>query len=341
MKAFIRSTGSFLPERVVTNEEIAPTLGLAAEDIVKASGIQRRRWAEPGTAVSSLAAEALRQALTDGAIEPESIDYLIFGTMTPDRQIPGSGPAVQQALGLPEVPCLDIRQACCNALYALQVAKGLVSSGAARRVAICLAEVQSAYLDLTPKSGTISMLFGDGAAALIVDGVNEEEGNAAPAGAIEIIDVFIGTNGSYVDDLGIRCPGTVTGTAASHPAADFGADYLPRMNGQSVILQATRRIVAACKTVLQRNQLTVSDVGWIVPHQANANLLTQVAQKLGVEHRHRVVEVLVESGNTSSASMGLALDTLLRSGQAQSGEYLLFPAFGAGFTWGAALGRVV
>jgi 3-oxoacyl-[acyl-carrier-protein] synthase-3 len=339
MKAFIRGTGAFLPERVVTNEEISPLLGLAPEDIVKSCGIVRRRWAEPGTAVSSLAAAALRQALTDSAIEPESIDYLIFGTMTPDRRIPGSGPAVQHEVGLPEIPCVDIRQACCNALYALQLAKGLILSNAARRVAICLGEVQSAYLDLSPASGTISMLFGDGAAAIIVDGVGDDE--TAPDGAIEIIDVLLATNGTYVDDLGIRCPGTLTGTVATHPAAEFAADYRPRMNGQSVILQATRRIVAASKAVLERNQLSVADVGWIVPHQANTNLLTQVAQKLGVAHKHRVVEVLVESGNTSSASMGIALDTLVRSGQTQAGEYLLFPAFGAGFTWGAGLGRRV
>lgn len=334
MKAFVRGTGAFVPPRVVTNEEIGPDLGLTPEDIFKSSGIQRRRWAEPGTAVSSLAAEALRLALADAKTEPTEIDYLIFGTMTPDRFIPGTGPAVQQALGLPEIPCVDIRQACCNALYALQLARALVVSGAARRVAICLAEVQSAFLDLSPASGTLSMLFGDGASALIVGG---EEENAS--GGYEIIDVFLSTNGTYVDDLGIRCPGTGVGTAQSHSPAEFAADYSPRMNGQSVILQATRRIVAACKTVLERNQLAVADVGWIVPHQANTNLLQQVAKKLSFTAEDRVINTLADYGNTSSASMGIALDTLHRTGSVEDGEFLLLPAFGAGFTWGAGLLR--
>jgi 3-oxoacyl-[acyl-carrier-protein] synthase-3 len=334
MKAFIRGTGAYLPPRVVTNEEIAPQLGLNPEDIVKGSGIERRRWAEPGTPVSALATEALRLALTDAAVEPPEIDYLIFGTMTPDRFIPGSGPAVQQALGLAEVPCVDIRQACCNAIYGLQLAKALVTSGAAKCVALCLGEVQSAFLDLSPASGTLSMLFGDGAAAMIITG-----GETAPAGSIEIVDVLTATNGSYVDDLGMRCPGTMTGTSQSHPAADFAADYLPRMNGQSVILQATRRIVAACQSVLERNQLTAADVGWIVPHQANTNLLQQVAKKLRFADGDRVINTLADYGNTSSASMGIALDVLRRQGRMQDQEYLLLPAFGAGFSWGAALCR--
>lgn len=339
MKAFIRGTGSFLPERVVPNEEIAGTLGLTPEDITKASGIERRRWAEPGTAASTLATEALRAALASAAVDPAAVDYLIFGTMTPDRFIPGSGPSVQNALGLGEIPCVDIRQACCNALYALQLARALVTSGSARCVAICLAEVQSAFLDMSPASGTISMLFGDGASAMIVTG---EDDGSEPVGAIEIVDVFLGTNGAYVDDLGMRCPGTATGTATSHPRADFAADYLPRMNGQSVILQATRRIVAGCKTVLERNQLDVANVEWIVPHQANTNLLNQVAQKLKFPRpADRVINTLEDYGNTSSASMGIALDTLSRSGQMQSMDHILLPAFGAGFSWGAGLGRVV
>src|SRR6185295_19734166 len=121
MKAFIRGTGAYLPPRVVTNEEIAPRLGLAPEDIVKGAGIERRRWVEPGTPVSALATDALRQAIVDARVEATAIDHLIFGTMTPDRFIPGTGPAVQQSLGLAEIPCVDIRQACCNALYGLQL----------------------------------------------------------------------------------------------------------------------------------------------------------------------------------------------------------------------------
>jgi 3-oxoacyl-[acyl-carrier-protein] synthase III len=333
LNPFITGSGSYLPEGIVTNDEIADRLGLTPEQIFKSSGIRSRRWAAPGTATSSLAAGALRIALEDAALTVDKIDYLLFGTMTPDRLIPGSAAPMQSALGLQEIPCLDIRAACCNALYALDLARALVRAGTAANVAICLAEVQSPFLDLSSQAGTLSMLFGDGAAALIVSG---EKSDAA----LEIVDVLMATNGQYVDDLGIRCPGTEFGTAYTHPASENAADYAPRMNGQSVIVQASRRMVAACHALLERNQLSPRDIRWVVPHQANKNLLAQVARGLGLfQPECEVVSVLEELGNTSSASMGIALDTLRRAKKIKPGDYLLLPAFAAGFTWGAALCR--
>jgi 3-oxoacyl-[acyl-carrier-protein] synthase-3 len=347
----------YVPERVFSNEEIAARLGLTSEQIFKSSGIRRRRWADEGTRTSELAAHALRSALEDAGLEAKDVDYLLFGTMTPDRLIPGSAPAVQNELGLRGIPCLDIRATCCNALYGLQVARALVQSGAARHVAICLAEIQSAWLDLSPASGTISMLFGDGASALLVsaeDAFDEDKG-----AALEILDVLLATDGSYVDDLGIRCPGTEFGVRSSHAATAAPeanetetneteanetkasvSDTYARMVGQSVILQASRKMVSACNAVLARNNLALNEVAWVVPHQANANLLAQVARGLRFPAEwNGLVSVLEEFGNTSSASMGLALDSLRRSGRISAGDYLLLPAFGAGFTWGAGLCR--
>lgn len=339
MSAFITGTGSYLPEGVVTNEEIAARLGLDPEQIFKSSGIRRRRWATTGTTTSSLAAAALRLAIEDADLNIDQIDYLLFGTMTPDRLIPGSAAAIQSALGLREIPCLDIRAACCNALYGLDLARALVLTGSATKVAVCLAEVQSPFLDLSNEAGTLSMLFGDGAAALVVS--NQPSVSASSDHPnLEVIDVLLATNGQYVDDLGIRCPGTEFGTASTHPAEEYLEDYAPRMNGQSVILQASRRMVSACRNLLERNQLTAKDVRWLVPHQANANLLAQVARGLGLSQPEcEVVSVLEDLGNTSSASMGIALDSLRRAKRIKPDEYLLLPAFAAGFTWGAALCR--
>jgi 3-oxoacyl-[acyl-carrier-protein] synthase-3 len=331
VQAYITGSGTFVPDPVITNEEIAERLGLEAEQIFKSSGIRRRRWAAKGTTTSSLAANALGLALEDAGLKSEDVDYLLFGTMTPDRFIPGSSPAVQKALSLREIPCLDIRATCCNALYSLQLASALIASGTAKHVAICLAEIQSAFLDLSPEAGTTSMLFGDGASALIVSGESKE-------GALRILDIHLATDGTYVDDLGIRCPGTEFGTTRSYESAEHAIDYSARMVGQSVILQASRKIVAACQTVLQRNNLQATDVRWMVPHQANANLLAQVARGLRFPtDQGGVISVLEDYGNTSSASMGIALDTLRRSGHIQTGERILLPAFGAGFTWGAGL----
>ena len=331
MSAYIIGSGVCLPDRVVTNEELAAKLGLEPERIHKSSGIKRRRWADPKALTSTLAACALEHALADAKINADQIDYLLFGTMTPDRFIPGSASAVQTNVGLREIPCLDIRAACCNSLYGLQLARALILSSAASHVAICTAEIQSRHLDLSPESAAMSMLFGDGASALIV--------SAAPGpNAIEILDVHLSTDGALRDDLGIRCPGTEFGTAPALGETS-AADFVPRMNGQSVILQASRRIVAASRTLLERNQLTTRDIRWIVPHQANANLLAQIARGLEFSPTDRVVSVIEDFGNTSSASMGIALDFLRRTGRIERGDYLLLPAFAAGFTWGTALGR--
>lgn len=333
MSAFVRGSGAHLPERAVTNEELAPRLGVEPERIFKACGIRSRRWAAPGETAGSLAARALRAALADASLEAPDVDYLLFGTMTPDRFIPGSSYAVQRELGLGEIPCLDIRATCCNALYGLHLARALVASGAARNVALCLAEVQSPWLQLKPEAGNISMLFGDGASALVVSG------ERAP-GSLEILDVLLASNGAFVDDLGVRRPGTEFGAGLDEAGGDGArADFFPRMNGQSVILQASRKMVAACRAVLERNGVGAGEVRWVVPHQANANLLAQVARGLGFRREGGVVSVLEQYGNTSSASMGIALDTLRRSGGVGGGDLLLLPAFGAGFTWGAGLCR--
>ena len=334
MKAYIVGTGMSVPDGVVTNEEIAESLGLEAAQIFKSSGIRRRRWAEAGMTTSSLGSAALGLALEDARLEKRDVDYLLFGTMTPDRFIPGSAPSVQKSLGLGEIPCLDIRGTCCNALYGLQLARALVASGTARNVAICLAEIQSAWLDISPASGTTSMLFGDGASALIVSGEHVD-------GSLEIIDIMLATDGSFVDDLGIRSPGTeFRTTRACESNAEQAVDFNPRMVGQSVIINASRKITAACQSVLKRHDLTPDGVRWMVPHQANANLLAHVARGLRFPTEGGgVVTVLEDYGNTSSASMGMALDTLRRSGRIEAGDYLLLPAFGAGFTWGAGLCR--
>lgn len=329
MPAYITGIGAKVPENVVTNEEIAPKLGLSPEQIFKSSGIRRRRWASPNDKTSDLAIEAAQLAMADAGVPGEEIEYLVFGTMTPDRFIPGTAASVQSKLQLREIPCLDIRAACSNALYGLQLAKALIDSGQAKVVLLCFAEIQSTMLELSENAGTISMLFGDGASGLIVSGTPGKN-------SLEIIDVYTAANGNYIDDLGIRGPGTEFGNTVSDASRK---DFFPRMNGQSVILNASRKIVAACNLLLQRNSLAVTDIKWIVPHQANYNLLVQIGRALRFPLEH-IVSVLEDYGNTSSASMGLALQSLAGSGSLRQGDYVLLPAFAAGFNWGAALCKV-
>lgn len=330
MNAYIVATGSYLPQHRISNEELAGRLGLSPEQIFRSSGIRQRWWAEPGTATSSLAAQALLCALHSARLDPQEIDYLILGTMTPDRFVPGSSPSVQRLAGLRQIPCLDIRATCCNPLYGMELASALIAAHRASCVALCLADLQSPWLDLAPDAGNVSMLFGDGASAMILAGHKQDQ-------AIRIRDVFTATDGSHVDDLGVRCPGTEFGNRLKKEGPQ-PCDFRPRMAGQKVLLRARRSMMAACQTVLQRNQLTIEDVRWVVPHQANGNLLAYLARSLGLPHDgDQLVSVIESTANTSSASMGIALDSLRRSGRIRPGDTLLMPAFGAGFTWGAAL----
>jgi 3-oxoacyl-[acyl-carrier-protein] synthase-3 len=332
MQAYITGSGIYLPQKIVTNEDIAKHLAIEPDVIFKQSGIRRRRWVSPNETTSGLASGALNLALKDAELLPEAIDYLLLGTMTPDRFIPGSASAVQKEIGLREIPCLDIRATCCNALYGLQIASALVSSGMANTVAICLSEIQSKWLDLSPQAGGISMLFGDGASALIVSSKQKES-------SLQVLDILLATDGNYIDDLGIRSPGSEFGVSQGN-TIPIESDFKPRMNGKSVILQASRKITEICKSVLELNNFTVNDVRWLVPHQANSNLLSLIARNLNFPVEN-VVSVLEDYGNTSSASMGIALDYLRHSNQIQIGDLLLLPAFGAGFTWGTGLCRAL
>lgn len=329
MSAYIIGTGISLPERVVTNEELSESLGLESEFIFRMSGIQRRRFADPQTKTSDLASKAIENAIESSNSVLSDIDYLLVGTMTPDRFVPGCAPAIQKNLGLRQIPSLDIRATCCNALYALQIAKALVETNVAQTVAIGLAEIQSRSLKYTPKSGTLSMLFGDGASAIIVSSKPKKN-------VFRIVDVLLFTEGENIDDLGVRSPGT---EFDSFPQSNDD-DFYPRMNGPVVIINATRKLTDVCQILLKRNNIDTSEVDWVVPHQANAKLLSVVTNNLGIQSE-KVITVLEDFANTSSASLGIALDTLRKDHTLKTGDHILLPAFAAGFTWGAALAEVI
>jgi 3-oxoacyl-[acyl-carrier-protein] synthase III len=322
--SYIISTGSYLPNRVVTNDELGEMFEVVPSSIEKKSGIEERRWADKTEKTSDLAVRALLDSLSRRNLNPEAVSYLLVGTMSPDRFIPGCAPSIQAAAGLRQIPALDIRAGCCNLLYALQLADALLRCSKQGLVAITLAEIQSRYLSFAPEDAYLSMLFGDGAASMIV--ASEEE-----SGALEILDILLETDGRFVNDLGVASPGT-----------EFESNSLsrPQMNGLGVISAAKRRLTATCREVLSRNELTIADIDWMVPHQANANLLRIIIDDLGFPDE-RLIKVLSTTGNTSSASMGIALHSLTQRSELKSNDLVLLAGFGTGFTWGAGLCRVV
>jgi 3-oxoacyl-[acyl-carrier-protein] synthase III len=327
MSCYITACGAALPERIVTNEELALMLGVSPDWITANSGIRERRWVEANQTASDLATAAVCNALRHANLPAQAIDYLIGGTLSPDYQVPGIAPLVQRKLsGCRLIPALDVRVGCAALLYSLQIARGLIASNAANTVVCFGAEAQSKGLDLTPRSAELSMLFGDGAGAMVV---SQQPSNLL---SLRVDDVWLATDGNFAEELSVRAPGTGNGARWwDETQPDL---FLPMMNGRTVILHAVRKLTEAIFAVLDRNRLLLDQIDVIVPHQANLNLLRALGKKLAIND-DRIVVNLDRYGNTCGASAFLALhdaQLLLRPG-----ARALILTFGAGFTWGAAL----
>ncbi|HSE98091.1 MAG TPA: ketoacyl-ACP synthase III [Blastocatellia bacterium] len=335
MECYITGYGSALPDRRVTNAELAPLLSITPEQIEAGSGIRERRWVLPDQSASDLAVEAVECALQSAGCGPEKIDYLIGCTLSPDYQVPGIAPIVQRKLGrCPPVPAVDLRVGCAAILYSLQLARGMIESGSVRRIVCFGSEAQSKGLDLNPRSAELSMLFGDGAGAVVMCREPNSSGTV-----IRIEDVLIATDGSFAEELGVRGPGTANGPRWLDPDGAESDLYRPSMNGRSVILHAVRKLADAATQITARNGVTMNQVDLVIPHQANLNLLRSLATRLSIPVA-RIITNVQRYGNTSGASAFIALCEAEREGQLRSGHRVLIMAFGAGFTWGAALCQV-
>jgi 3-oxoacyl-[acyl-carrier-protein] synthase III len=269
----------------------------------------------------------VKNALMNSTLKAEEIDYLIGGTLSPDYQIPGIAPLVQRKLeGCRIIPALDIRAGCASILYSLQIASGLIASKAAKNICCFAAEAQSKGLDLNPRSAEISMLFGDGAGAIIISDQPKDEMS------LRLDDVLIETDGNFAEDICLRAPGTANGTRWM----DSDAQIFPQMNGRTVILHAVRKLSEAAQTMLARNEISLDEIDLIVPHQANLNLLKTLGKKLQVDEK-RIFSNVDRYGNTSGASTFIAWSEAQGQIKNLPKAKILILAFGAGFTWGAAL----
>jgi 3-oxoacyl-[acyl-carrier-protein] synthase III len=332
MAGFIIGTGRHLPAEVVTNTQLSGPLGVSPEWIATNTGIRTRHWADAAQATSDLAVVAAQRAVEAAGLQPEEIDYLIAGTMTPDHQIPGIAPLVQIKLGLRQIPCLDIRTTCCNPLYGFDLASALLGSHRAQHVLLVGAEVQSKGLQLAPEAKEISVLFGDGAGACVISKV-------ARPGAIQLVDISLLTDGTFARDLAVLAPGTGNGNRWAEEDKRARSLFYPVMNGRTVILHAARKLGEVARMILLHRGWSTQDLDLVIPHQANANLLLALGRQLAIP-AEKIVSILEWSGNTSSASMLIALDWAYEREELAAADRILFVGFGAGFTWGAALGIV-
>jgi 3-oxoacyl-[acyl-carrier-protein] synthase-3 len=324
----ITGTGSYLPPRRLTNADLAADLaerGIETSDdwIVERTGIRARHFAHAGTSSSDLAVAAARQALNAAGIGPDAIDLIIVATSTPDMVFPSTACIVQRKLselsdsarGILGCPAFDVQAVCSGFVYALTVADAMIQAGTARRALVIGAEVFSRILDFNDR--TTCVLFGDGGGAVVL------EASETPG----ILATDLHSDGRHV---GILCvPGTVSGGGVL-------GDPLLKMDGQAVFKLAVGVLDKAARAVLTKAGKTEADIDWLIPHQANIRIMQSTARKLGLG-LDRVVVTVDEHGNTSAASIPLALDSAVRSGRVLPGQTVLLEGVGGGFTWGAVL----
>jgi 3-oxoacyl-[acyl-carrier-protein] synthase III len=322
--AQIVGTGSYVPDRRVSNNELSRTTRLPPEGILRRTGIHERRWAEKDQAASDLGAEALRPALEQAGCVPEDLDAIILSTTSPDMWFPATACLVQEKLGARNAFALDVSASCSGFLFALSIAQQYVLSGRAKTVAAVATEIKSRFLDLSDPATAI--LFGDGAGAVIL------KESSARAG---LLAVRLHSDGSRSGMIHIPAGGSRRPISEKTLAEQA---HVIRMKGGSLFKVAVQRLIEVTHEVLNAEGLRPDDIDHFVFHQANGRLLSAVAKRLTIP-RERIVTTLERFGNTSSASLPMVLDHLFRSGRVRPGDLIFLGAFGGGLNWGGALVR--
>ena len=315
-RAAILGTGSALPARRVSNAELAETVDTSDEWIVERTGIRSRYIAGAGETTATLAADAARRALTAAGIDASAIDLIILATATPDQTFPASATKVQAMLGINDCVAFDVAAVCSGFLYALSVAESMIRAGSARMALVIGSETFSRILDWDDRGTCV--LFGDGAGAVVLGAAEDGRG---------VLATRLHADGRHNDLLYVDGGPSTTGTVGK-----------VRMKGREVFRHAVTNLANVLTETLDAAGLTVADVDWVVPHQANARILDATAKKLGLDPA-KVVVTVTEHANTSAASVPLALDTAVRDGRIKAGDLVVLEAMGGGFTWGAAVVR--
>ena len=321
--AQVAGVGSFLPDNRIPNAYFESLVDTSDEWIRERTGIAARRFAPEGVAASDLGAEAARRALDAAGLEPSQVDLIVCATLTGDTPIPSTAVWVQRKLGM-TCPAFDVNAACAGFSYAMSTATAFVESGAADTVLVIGSEVLSRVLDLSDR--TTCVLFGDGAGAVVVRPSNEPG----------LVGSVLGADGTTAEVLIIPAGGSAMPPTAETVGARDHAIRMPK--GREVFKRAVVEMANACRELLEKSGYTADDVDLLIPHQANARIMIAVAERLGITGERAVVDV-ADVGNTSAASIPIALDRAWRAGRIHDGDLVLLTSFGAGLAWGANLIR--
>jgi 3-oxoacyl-[acyl-carrier-protein] synthase-3 len=320
------STGMYVPDRVVRNDEFTQWMDTSDEWIRTRTGIRERRWVADGQSGADLAFEATQRALERAGMKAGDIDCIIYCTLSPDYFFPGTGVFLQRKLGLTGVPCLDVRNQCTGFLYGLSVADAWIRTGQYRRVLLVGSEVHSTGMDLTTRGRDLAVLFGDGAGVAIL-GPTADDGRG-------VLSTHIYADGRYAELLFCDAPASARRPRLGQEDLDTGRIF-PVMQGKEVFKHASTKMPESVQLALQVNDLKPEQIKVFIPHQANLRISEMVQKLLGLRD-DQIYNNIQRYGNTTAGSIPIALDECVQAGRLERGDLLVLAAFGSGFTWGSA-----
>ena len=324
---YISGTGFYLPPRIVTNDELSSYMDTTDEWIQERTGIKERRYVEKGVGPSDLAIPATEQALKAAGLTVSDINFIIFATSTPDFYAPGSGCVLQEKMGFNEIGALDIRVQCSGFIYGLSIAEQYIRTGNFKNILLIGAEVQSTAMNLTDEGRDTAIIFGDGAGAAIISATEENKG---------ILSTHMHSEGKYLKELWLEAPASNAGhPRITREVLDEGKQYL-KMNGKEVFRHAITRFPEVINEALEANNLTSENINLLIPHQANLRITQMVQKRLGLSN-DQVFSNIHKYGNTTAATIPIALAEAFNEGRIKEGDILVLAAFGAGFTWASAI----
>ncbi|WP_298394918.1 3-oxoacyl-ACP synthase III family protein [Flavobacterium sp.] len=323
--------GHYVPDNVVTNEDLSKIMDTTDEWIQERTGIKERRHIIKGEdTTTSMGVKAAKIAIERSGVAAEDIDFIVFATISPDYYFPGPGVALQQELGLKTVGALDIRNQCSGFVYALSVADQFIKTGMYKNILVVASELQSIGLDMTDRGRSVSVIFGDGAGAVMLS--REEDTTKG------VLSTHLHSEGQHAKELAVLAPG-MGGRWITDIIADNNPDdesYFPHMNGQFVFKNAVVRFSEVINEGLQANNLQVSDIDMLIPHQANLRISQFIQQKFNLSD-DQVFNNIQKYGNTTAASIPIALSEAWEQGKIKEGDTVVLAAFGSGFTWASAI----
>lgn len=331
----IAGVGAYVPPKALTNHDLESMMDTSDEWIVQRTGIKQRHWVENNVGTSDLALEASKEAIADAGLKKEDIDMIIFATLSPDHDFPGSACFLQDKLGLPGIPALDIRQQCSGFLYGLSIADKFIRSGSNKHILLVGAEIHSKGLDRTPRGRAVSVLFGDGAGAVVVSPAEVKD----PKKDAHIMTTHLHADGAFAKELWLPGPGNAFDSPDRFNQAmlDEGLHY-PQMNGKTVFVHAVKRmaetLVHSCKVA----GVTLEDVDLFLFHQANLRINDKVGEVLNIP-ADKVFNTIQNYGNTTAATIPLGMRDAVKAGKLKPGMLVASAAFGSGFTWASGVWR--